>query len=235
MSASKDAEAYDEVIHALERFGSVLLGEIGNLWQYRPKIIESANQSPLASDIPKEHQDWHTNFESLYDNVRHARNDAFHQGAYARHLTPHVMELALVLEDALTHLAETKFVRDFMVRGPICASSWQPLSFVRQQMLVGSFSYLPMRGEEGWRLLSDSEVARYLSSAPSSKQRDKRLAHTVQEAIADGMTTQAAVILRADYFTDKFFQLSANAPALVCRQDEEHEDVIGIITAYDLL
>ena len=232
-NASKDAEAYDEVIYALERLGSVLTPENEGLNSYEQKIVDLCLSSPIPEEIPAAQEDWHIPVKRLYCMVREARNDAFHQGAVARHLTNHAIELAIILEDALTQLADAKFIRDFMVRGPVCASLWQPLSFVRQQMLVGSFSYLPMRGEKGWCFLSDSEVARYLSSTSSGNQRNKRLAHTVQEAITNGMPTQEAIILRADDFTDKFFELSANAPALVCRQDEE--DIIGIITAYDLL
>ena len=38
-------------------------------------------------------------------------------------------------------MSELHQVSDFMVRNPVCASMWQPLSFIRQSMLVNSFSY----------------------------------------------------------------------------------------------
>jgi hypothetical protein len=90
--------------------------------------------------------------------VQAARNEALHQGASARHLTQHCIELALVLEDALVN--DATIVADYMVKAPLCAYSWQPLSFVRQQMLANSFSHLPIRDADGkWYLLSDAAVA----------------------------------------------------------------------------
>lgn len=232
-NAVKDAEAYDEIIFALERLGCILISKIGDLGKYKDEIVKLAKHSALVEEIPVKHNTWHTSAERLYDIVKDARNDAFHQGAFARHLTTHAIELAIVLEDALTTIAEAKLVGDFMVRGPVCASLWQPLSFVRQQMLVGSFSYLPLIREEQWCLISDEEVARYLLSANTRERRGK-LAHTVEKAVTNGMQTKPTVILRADDPTDKFFQSPTSSPALICRQDD-NTDLIGIITAYDLL
>jgi hypothetical protein len=50
-------------------------------------------------------------------------------------------------------------VSDFMVRNPIQAELWQPVSFARQLLLINSFSYLPILMEESGRkvvhLISD--------------------------------------------------------------------------------
>ena len=136
----KDAEAFDEVIFAVERLGVVLTGRIGDLGKYKDRIWELAQNSALATTLPQEHRSWHTPFKNLYSQVRQARNDAVHQGAYARHLSQHVIELCLVLEDALMTLQETSMgqeatVADFMVRDVVCAHAWEPVSFVRQRML----------------------------------------------------------------------------------------------------
>lgn len=40
---------------------------------------------------------------ALYDLVEQGRNEALHQGAFARHLAEHAIELALALEDALAN------------------------------------------------------------------------------------------------------------------------------------
>jgi len=70
-----------------------------------------------------------------------------------------------------------------MVRNPICAELWQPISFVRQQMLVSSFSYLSVQDNEGkWFLLSDQEVATYLGNT-SNAERKRRMTKSLQEAI----------------------------------------------------
>ena len=86
-----------------------------------------------------------------------------HQGAFARHLTVHAIELAIVLEDALTQL-KNPMVSNFMVRNPVCAEMWQPVGLIRQQMLVNSYSYLPVLRENHWYLISDADIAMYLLS-----------------------------------------------------------------------
>jgi hypothetical protein len=50
--ALHDAEAYQEVLFSIERFGSALSGEIGTLARYRKWIVREAKISPLAQDIP---------------------------------------------------------------------------------------------------------------------------------------------------------------------------------------
>ena len=128
--ALRDAEAYQEVLFSIERFGSTLTGKIGNLGLYSDAIVDRARASPLAEDIPYKHRNWHVPFPALYEVVRDARNDALHQGASARHLTMHATQLVLVLEDALNEQATN--VGDYMVRDPLCAYPWQPISLVRQ-------------------------------------------------------------------------------------------------------
>ena len=93
--AFRDAEAYQEILFAIERFGSALSGETRALGRYRKWIVPMAKISPLAEDIPTKHRDWHVPFPTLYDAVKDARNDALHQGASARHLTAHATQIAL--------------------------------------------------------------------------------------------------------------------------------------------
>lgn len=145
--ALRDAEAYQEILFSIERFGAALTGKIGTLWSYTDDIADRARGSPLAEDIPYEHREWHVPFPALYEVVRDARNDALHQGASARHLTTHATQLVLVLEDALNEQATS--VGDYMVRDPLCAFPWQPINLVRQQMLANNFSYLPIWVDRG--------------------------------------------------------------------------------------
>ena len=42
---------------------------------------------------------------NLYDLVRNARNDAMHEGAFARNLAVHLVQLSVMLEDALVNKA----------------------------------------------------------------------------------------------------------------------------------
>src|SRR5437899_1265337 len=99
-SALRDAEAFDEIIHVVERLGSYLVGKIGDLGKYKNKLAKLASNSALAG-VPDQWRGIHVPFSLLYDLVKDARNDALHQGSFARHLTGHAIELSLVLEDAL--------------------------------------------------------------------------------------------------------------------------------------
>jgi len=163
----RDAEDFDEVIHSVERLGSFLLGKVDGLGGYCTLISELAYQSPLATEIPEQFPEFHLSFERLYELVKDARNDAMHQGASARRLAEHSVQLSLVLEDALRRGYEMEKVGEFMVRGPICAEIWHPISFIRQSMLTNAFSYLPVKKDDVWFLVADLDVAGYLAKATS--------------------------------------------------------------------
>jgi len=228
--AINDAEAYDELLSTFERLGCVLSGKVKTLGAYREHILSLCEKSPLATVVPKQHRDWHIPASVLYELVRNARNDALHQGAFARHLTTHAIQLEIILEDAL--MREATQVGDFMVRDPVCAQFWQPLSFIRQQMLTNSFSYLPVLYEGKWCLVSDQSVARYLRA--NVQERDSRLAKTLQAAMeSDGSLLEEATCSHADVPINDVL-LSCSQPILVCRRDEP-KDLVGILTAFDLL
>ena len=83
-----DAEAFDKIIHVVERLGYFLTkknlaneGDYGSLDKYKVAITQIAYKSGLSN------QAYLTPFSHLYELVREARNDALHQGAFARHLT----------------------------------------------------------------------------------------------------------------------------------------------------
>ncbi len=134
-------------------------------------------------------------------------------------------------------------VGDHMVRNPVCASLWQPISFIRQQMLANSFTYLPfLNAEEKWALVSDYNVARYLRSKSN---RNKLLAKTLDDAISDGLKTHddtisdgpkkhLAKVCYADETIEKVLDSFDGKPFLVVRREDE-SDLLGILTAFDLL
>jgi|UniRef100_UPI003782D5FC CBS domain-containing protein len=244
-NAIKDAEAFEGIIHAIERLGSFLLGRIEALGPYQPPLKDLAELSALASDIPSEWRELHTPFDLLYNEVKNARNDALHVGAYARHLTIHAIELAIVLEDALrikeTNLKEVKkmetTVSDFMIRNPVFAHSWQPISIVRQIMLTNSFSYLPVAmGDGKWRLVSDLAVAKYLQGCSNAK-RKKRLATSLEEAMEDKDSFPSlddAVCIHSSATIAQALNQSGGKPLLVTSKKAGSE-IVGFLTPFDLL
>jgi len=238
--AVKDAEAFDGIIHVVERMGSFCLERVENLGKYKPKLVNVASWSPL-DDLPAKWRNVHTPFSLLYDLVKDARNDAMHQGASARHLTTHAIELALVLEDALRMIENDNktslIVSDYMVRDLVCADLWQPISLVRQRMLTNSFTYLAVQDAAGqWCLLSDLQVAKYLQGH-SNKERNKLLARPLEKA---EIPLHPAKRVNETMPIDKALEDFDHEPKLVFPDDAKpghnaKAKPVGILTAFDLL
>jgi len=239
--ALKDAEAFDGILHVVECLGSFCFGRVAALGPFQPEVEKVARLSPLA-DVPAQWRSVHIPFSLLYNLVKDARNDAMHQGASARHLTTHAIELALVLEDALrmSENAEKSslVVSDYMVPDPVCAHLWQPVSLVRQRMLTNSFSYLPVQDAAGqWCLVSDLEVAQYLQVDENKEpiangKRNVRLATPLEKA-------SEIALLPAKHVPDTTPIAKAlvdfdGKPMLVFRYNGKAE-LVGILTAFDLL
>jgi hypothetical protein len=234
--AFRDAEGFEHVLLCLERMGETLHDSVLSLGHYRDKLSAIAERSPLAAAIPAELSRWHTPFAELYAEFVMARNDAVHQGAYARTLTNHAVALALVLEDAL--MIEGRVVAQFMVAEPVVARLWQPVSFVRQQMLTHAFSYLPLFLDDpdrrGWHLLPESSVARYLRTA-AKKERPTRLATSLEAAVSSGSIVPVrATTIAPDAPVEETLQKLGEYPILVVDGDGP-ESLRGILTASDLL
>ena len=233
--ALKDAEAFEQLIFAFERIGVYLTGSIENLGRYAEPLTREASKSPLAQTIPSILPDWHAPFSTLFEVVRKARNDAMHEGAYARHLTKNSIELSIILEDAL--MAEASCARDFMVRDAVCAYLWQPRSSIRRAMLANSFSFLPVATGGNplteWKLLSDYSIASYLRSADGGKERNRRLALKLSEAIEqDAIKLLIAPVCTANESVATVLARSQGHPTLVL---DANGVLSGIVTPFDVL
>ena len=152
----------------------------------------------------------------------------------ARHLTVSAIELSLVLEEAI--MSDCHQVSDFMVRNPICCYLWQPLSFIRQTMLVNSFSYLPVPieidGKTEWRLVSDFRLARYLRK--NGKASEDVLIQKLKEATDSGHIELLPVrTCQSQHKIEVVLQNPDGLPTLVVSQ--EGQELVGIVTPFDLL
>ena len=239
LTALHDAEAFQAILLVIERLGlTITKGQVKRtpgLGAYKDAINELANLSTLSKDIPLRHPVWHSTFAELYESVKRGRNDALHQGAYARHLTNHTIQLALILEDAL--MSQLGKVTEYMVREPICAFMWYPVSFARQQMLANSFSHLPILrdidSQQVWHLISDYQIVKYLSLAESNTQRRKFLEKTIEEALSSGLPEpEKAVCIQASSEIRDINSTFEGKPLLVV---DENSHLIGILTSFDLL
>ena len=238
LAALADAEAFDEIIHVVERLGAYLTreqqlkeGEPSALGWYADVLGELASDSGMADEVPNEFRAILTPFKALYQSVRVARNDALHQGAFARHLTRHAIELAIILEDALTsHM--NPIVTDFMVQNFVYAEHWQPIGFIRQKMLENSFTSLPVSENDGtWRVVTDIEIANYLRQEMRSKHRVKLMAHTLEEA---SIKLKTAEFVNEETSLDKALELLKTNPILLVK-GKDGNGPLGILTAFDLL
>ncbi len=178
-AALADAEGFDAICFAVEALGLRLLGEQGDLGKYEDRIGFYARQSPVLTELAKKRPSGFKTFESLYQVVRTARNDAMHAGAYARHATEAAIELCIGLEEALMSGVK-RTVGSVMVKSPISIEHWQPVAHARQLMLMHSFSNLPLRHQGKWWLLSELALARFLST--SQTQRKERLGLSIEQA-----------------------------------------------------
>lgn len=231
-SALRDSEAFDEIIHVVERLGSFRRRAIGDLGKYQNDLEKLAGQSALAIDIPTRCPEVHVAFDRLYNLVRKARNDALHQGAVARRLTSQAIQLSLVLEDALRRSLEDSTVGDYMVRNVVCAEEWQPISFIRQQMLANSFSFLPVEIEGRWCLVSDLEIATFLGV--DEAQRNQQLARSLE---ASGMKLKAARLCTPSTSLSSALKTfdGDQHPIVVCLDGSGKRPIAGILTPFDLL
>ena len=177
----------------------------------------------------------------MYDLVSESRNDALHQGAYARHLTSHCVELSLILEDALIMTIDAATVADFMIKDIVYAELWHPLAYIRQIMLANSFSCLPFRfsknkskDDEQFYLISDQDLARVLQVSRS--ERNNRLGMTLEKAIDDNFIkpSEAKTILHSACL-ESVCQKPDSKFFVVMRDLTNINSAVGLITPFDIL
>jgi hypothetical protein len=235
--AFRDAENFEQILFCFERLGLALTGKVLTLGGYRKRIAELAAQSPLAESIPALHRDWHAPFLDLYEHVREARNDAMHQGAVARHLTRHALQLALILEDAI--VVNSSKVSEFMIRDPAIAYPWQPLSFIREQMLTNGFSFIPihyaLETAPKWYLISEYAIGVCLRGAVGPDERNKRLAMSVSKAVDEKhLVLKEAITCSPDAEVKDVVSMFSDCPILVVDAPKS-DHLLGIVTAFDVM
>jgi CBS domain-containing protein len=184
LAALADAEGFHQVCFAVEGLGLHLAGQESTMGgMYRSAILDLAREASVWADLAANYPAHFSRFEAAYEALMRARNDAMHSGAYARHATSAAIELCIVLEEAL--MSSPKHTRttvgDYMVRSPVSVEDWQPLAHARQLMLKYSFSNLPVSRPEGFEILSEFELVRYLRPL-EPQERQKALGSSIREA-----------------------------------------------------
>jgi CBS domain-containing protein len=226
-SVLRDAEAFLEVLFAVERLGSAVTGKSKALGEYESAITALAERSALA-----EAKSGGICFSRLYQIVRVGRNEALHQGVFARHLADHAVELAIVLEDALANGSD--LVGDYMVRNVVVAEPWQPLRVVRHQMLAQSFSCLPVKLRGHWAVITDLSIARLLRAQRTKDDKARILTAPVESAVKEhGLQLDKPLAVRPDTSVANVLETqSGSIPVLVLNASG---DLLGLVTPFDLL
>lgn len=123
-----------------------------------------------------------------------------------------------------------------MVRNPICAAGWQPISFVRQSMLKNSFSYLPVlvteKGQPTWMLVSDLAIACYLQTATNADNLRERLTQRLEEVTAHVKLSKSTQCKPGDLIVDVLKNWDG-LPVLILSQHSG--ELAGIRPPFDLL
>jgi len=238
-SAQKDAENFHSMIVALEQLGRLLYTDspkLHGLRKFQGRLLELARLSPLAIEIPSHHRSLHIECSVLYKLVTEGRNSEMHEGVSARVLTQHAIELSIIFEDALSQIQHmNERISDLMARNLVCAEMWHPISFIRQNMLANSFTYLPVQDEKKqWRLVSDMQIAAYL--ATDRDKRLQRLRTTLECAQQGGMTLPAAVqIDAASTRCAAIEQMKTSSTHVLLVRDTACNRLLGMVAASDLL
>ncbi len=230
-ACARDAEAFDEILFAVERLGCRLLGKFGDLGKYEQTLTQLASGSAVPIVVHGSDVAPSVSFTQLFKAIREARNDALHQGAVARHLTARAVELAVILEDALVGGLDE--VQHFMVKNPVTAEAWQTVAAIRQLMLANAFSYIPISWQGEWHLLSDFELATFLRR---SEDRRAAMAQMLSAALAGAQALDllpAPKCLPQAAVRDVIQQMDGGVPVLVVTAEPGH--LLGIVSPADIL
>lgn len=184
-------------------------------------------------------------WDDLYRGVVRARNDIAHTGTEAALAGTRTTALATVLMEALGKVAMqdgTRKMKDVMVSNPTCAQKWQTLADVRRTMLVNDYTVLPLSDgncrDESWKSVRAEDLARYLEAGAHS-----RSGETLGSAMKNSSSASLFSLVRAfsqEDSVDKIWSGSPcrELPVVVTRRpraDSERTEIVGIVTAFDLL
>ena len=238
-----NAENYQELLFVLERLGTHLAGKKVTLKGARHHIMKLVKHGalegrPAASDTGE------LCASDLYDLVHQARNDAMHEGAFARNLAVHLVQLAVMLEDALVNKADGRKAKHYKMREPITAEPWEPIAFVRQKMLVHSFSHLPVRIGGSWKIVSDHGIAVYLWQSDGGACVKEKLQQRLDCAVKGTLEVRCAFVVNPEVNlcevvqTEKYKDaIRRGDPILVGAEIKggDEKTLLGILTPFDLL
>ena len=243
----KSPEEYQQILFAVERFGAYLTrNHGGTLGTYKDCIVKFIKcHHPLQENMSDICSDYHIKCQKLFEMITTERNDALHKGSFVKILISHLIELSIILEDALMTIMADE-IRNYMTRNPICAYHWQPISFIRQKMLENSFSYIPVymkkfgTEKEDWYVISDYDIVDYLKLATCRNKRKELLSRTLEQAIVCHINLiRKPVKVRPDKKVKEVLKCAQNKQSAIGQpiliQSADDHELLGIATPFDLM
>jgi hypothetical protein len=231
--ALQNAEDFAPLLFVLESFGGYLAklcdSDDWGLYSLKKYLKAFISDSPYLHEIPQKYPVHHCEFDFLYKFVRHTRNDYAHKGVYARQKTRFILELCLIFESKLNQL-DMK-ASNYAVSGVTIAELWQPVSLIKKEMLINSYSYLPIYVDDKWMLISDYNLAVYLRKSKKRKESE-----TLEQALnneTDKLKLESVEQLKP-YEDISDIELKDTKPILVV-DEANTEKLHGLFTAFDLL
>jgi hypothetical protein len=159
--ALANAEGFSEVCQTIERLGKFLVGkQLNGLGKYYSELRKLATGN--SSDVKDE-------FYVIFHRLKNARNDAVHEGAFARNATLLCVEFCDLLESGLMRNMDS--VDQFIISSPVLAKLFYSIGEIRRSMLIHGFSYLPVKLLDGvtWKLVADYKIAAHLRNPSTVK------------------------------------------------------------------
>ena len=228
-AVTEEGAGYEVIVQAVERLGAYL-------WNPKPKNEGFGNlgkyKKVLRELVP-------TDFDRVYERVRIGRNAGVHQGAEARPLIQNAVELAIMLEHGLREASKMSKAREVMASPVVRAYTWEPVAQTRRKMLAESYSALPLwrqrsEGcEGGWSVITTDAIVKWLQQEPNNKCRIEREKMQVAEAMEEGLEALKA----CKKGSEEEIELPDDGwpgGMLLVTHGEQH-DLIGVVTAFDLL
>ena len=239
-AVTEEGAGYEVIVQAVERLGAYLWnpkstkGDFGTLGKYKEVLRELVTDFVATED-----------FVRVYKRVKDGRDAGVHQGAEARPLIQNTVELAIMLEHGLREASKMNKAREVMASPVVRAYTWEPVAQTRQKMLAGSYSALPLWRQKsegcegGWSVITADAIVKWLQQAPSDTCRKKREKMPLCDAIGEGLGTTKACERRPE---EEIVLPDDGWPGgvLLVTNGEQHEngeqhDLIGVVTAFDLL
>ncbi|WP_175607432.1 CBS domain-containing protein [Deinococcus marmoris] len=168
--------------------------------------------------------------EKLFTQIKDARNDKAHRGPFARSVVKRASEFALFVEGELAEMLYN--AEDFMSSSVVFAREKDYLYKIRGIILENSYSYIPIQIKEDYYFVSDFEISKIWTKLSKTDKYSKKLSDLIK---ADQLKLLQAEFVNTKDDLKKVIEKMEKSQFIPILVKDKDGDVVGIITAFDLL